>query len=298
MAKGPSPRGEAGRRSRDGQAAAPWLEEVDAEPDGTSSATLIGRSTLWLILLGLLLLVSVVAAGVFMVARQDQRDIDALPPGAEIPLIRDPGPWKVAPEGPGVDGVPVEGQDQLLFGTGVGADPQARIALDALPEEPVERPPTPAPAPASAAAPTNLLPDALREAAPVTLREAAPDGRSASSPQPRPAVAVVPRPVAPRPAATPPAPAAGAMAAGPTASGIIQLGAFSSDARARAAWKSLSERFGYLAGLAPIVVPVASEGRTLYRLRTDAGAPAAATELCGRLKVAGESCALVGGQGR
>lgn len=287
MAKGPSPRGEANRRGRADSGPAPWLEEGDPEPDSRGGATLIGRSTIWLILLGLLLLVSVVAAGVFMVARQEQRDIDALPPGAEIPLLRDPGPWKVPPEGPGVDGIPVEGQDQLLFGTGVGDDPEARIALDALPEEPVQRA-DPAAVPGENA-PTDLLPD--------SLSETAPEGPAARPvPRPQPEVTVVPRAEIPRP--TPVAPAVAPPAARPdppSAASLIQLGAFSSDARARTAWKNLSERFGYLEGLSPVIVPVASDGKTLYRLRTNAGSPAAAADICGRLKVAGETCAVVGG---
>lgn len=83
------------------------------------------------------------------------------------------------------------------------------------------------------------------------------------------------------------APAAPAKAAtGPT----IQLGAFSTQSAANSAWKALSGRFKYLAPLSHSVIPVTVNGRTLYRLRAsgpDAG------ELCGRLRVAGESCVTV-----
>lgn len=279
MARGPSPRGEADRRDA-ARSDAPWLDEAELEPE-RGGGTLIGRSTIWLILLGLLLLVSVVAAGVFMVARQEQGDIDALPPGAEIPVLRDPGPWRVPPEGPGIDGVPVEGQDQLLFGTGDGADPEAQIALDALPEEPVARD-LPAQPPAGPP-PTDLLPDGMREPATVAT----------SAPRPRPEVTVVPKPPAPT---TPVAATAPPRPATDTAGSLVQLGAFSSESRARAAWKGLSERFAYLAGFTPVIAPVAGpEGKTLYRLRADTGSPASATDICGRLKVAGETCAIVGG---
>jgi hypothetical protein len=92
--------------------------------------------------------------------------------------------------------------------------------------------------------------------------------------------AIIPAP-APTPAeqpAQPPAAAGGAT---------IQLGAFSSQASAGAAWKALSGRFKYLAPLTHSIVPVTVGGKTLYRLR--ASGPDAAG-ICGRLKVAGETC--------
>ena len=91
-----------------------------------------------------------------------------------------------------------------------------------------------------------------------------------------------------KPAATKPAAAAPAPAA--AGGGTIQLGAFSSPSSANNAWKALSGRFTYLAPLTHNVVPVASGGKTLYRLR--ASGPGA-ENLCGRLRVAGESCVSV-----
>ncbi len=91
-----------------------------------------------------------------------------------------------------------------------------------------------------------------------------------ASPEPK---AAAPTPQAKAP---PPAPAPGPAAAGGAA---IQLGAFSSQASANAAWKALSGRFTYLAPLSPSVTPVTSGGRTLYRLR--ASGPGA-TDICGR----------------
>jgi hypothetical protein len=98
---------------------------------------------------------------------------------------------------------------------------------------------------------------------------------------------------APAPAAAQPKaaePAAQPAATPPAAGASIQLGAFSSQAGASAAWKALSGRFSYLAPLTHSVVPVTSGGRTLYRLR--AGGPGAAG-ICNRLKIAGESCVTV-----
>lgn len=105
--------------------------------------------------------------------------------------------------------------------------------------------------------------------------------------------AVPEAPVAKAPEAVPPraAPPAQAAPAAPAASGSsIQLGAFSSEARATSAWKALSGRFKYLEPLNYSVIPVSAGGRTLYRLR--ASGPNA-TNLCGRLRVAGETCVQI-----
>src|SRR5688500_5500720 len=97
------------------------------------------------------------------------------------------------------------------------------------------------------------------------------------------------QPPAPKtPAAPPAAPkqAPPAPASGPS----IQLGAFSSQAGANAAWTALSQRFRYLAPLSHTVVPVQVGGRTLYRLR--ASGPDAAS-VCRRLQAAGDACSVV-----
>lgn len=76
-----------------------------------------------------------------------------------------------------------------------------------------------------------------------------------------------------------------------TRSGTIQLGAYGSAALAKDAWGKLSKRFAYLAPLAMTVEPVEVGGSTLYRLRVAAGGQA--SPVCGKLKVAGESCLVV-----
>lgn len=91
---------------------------------------------------------------------------------------------------------------------------------------------------------------------------------------------------APQPQRPAPAPAQAPAMGG----GTIQLGAFSSQASANSAWTALSGRFRYLAPLSHSVVPVQSDGRTLYRLR--AGGPGA-SDICRRLRVAGEDCSVV-----
>jgi cell division septation protein DedD len=105
-------------------------------------------------------------------------------------------------------------------------------------------------------------------------------------------------PVAPAPARVSPpapklkpAPAAPAAPAATAAAASIQLGAFSSNASAEHAWKALSGRFKYLAPLSHSVTSVKVGGKTLYRLR--AGGPNA-SGVCGRLRVAGETCVSIG----
>ena len=120
--------------------------------------------------------------------------------------------------------------------------------------------------------------DAMPEA-PVAPQPKAQQPAAQSAPASK-AAAPAPAPKAAAPAA--PAPAAGG--------GMIQLGAFSSQAAANNAWKALSGRFKYLEPLSHVVTSTQSGGKTLYRLR--ASGPGA-SNLCARLRVAGESCVVV-----
>lgn len=100
------------------------------------------------------------------------------------------------------------------------------------------------------------------------------------------------RPAQPQPKAQPPAAQPQRPPAQPAApAATVQLGAFSSQAAANRAWTGLAGRFRYLAPLSHSVVPVQSGGRTLYRLR--ASGPGAA-DICRRLRIAGETCEVVG----
>ena len=100
------------------------------------------------------------------------------------------------------------------------------------------------------------------------------------------------QPAAPAPKAAPaPAPAPRPAPAAPAAGGAtVQLGAVSRQAGANSAWKAMSGRFKYLAPLTHSVTSTQAGGKTLYRLR--ASGPNA-KDLCGRLRVAGESCVVV-----
>jgi hypothetical protein len=74
----------------------------------------------------------------------------------------------------------------------------------------------------------------------------------------------------------------------------VQLGAFSSDANARAAWRQLAVRFhSQLSGLTSAVVPVTVSGRTLCRLEAHVASQAAAHRLCGELQQQSQGCLLL-----
>ncbi|TFI57952.1 SPOR domain-containing protein [Sphingomonas parva] len=151
-------------------------------------------------------------------------------------------------------GMAVEGEGDTAFAASEGADPKGAINTNAVAEAPVG--PGSQPQPSAPAQPKS--------------------GPLIAAPAPTNAPAATATATA-----TPPA-------AGP--GGTVQLGAFSSQASANSAWKALSGRFAYLAPLSHSVVPVTAGGKTLYRLR--ASGPGAG-DICGRLRVAGESCVSV-----
>lgn len=289
--RGPSPRDENSRRR--GAEPAPWLDNADYDDEDEDDGrihTLIGRRTLWVILFLLAALTIGVIVGIGLVSNRDTTPIDVPDVGERIPVIPSPGPWKVEPSGPDVDGTPVEGQGQILFGTGVGQETEAQIALDQMPEDPMERPGA-----------RELVDEGVVELLPPEA-SVAPAAPKTAAPKPvaaKPVAAPVKPPVVPKPKADLPvakmiqAPEPEPKAPSASGGAAVQLGAFSSEGRARAAFKSLADRFNYLNGLEPIVMPVVSDGRTLYRLRVPAGGASSARDICAKLKVAGESCSVV-----
>ena len=178
------------------------------------------------------------------------------------------GPYKTPPADD--DAKQFEGEGDASFAASEGLETSGRVDPAKLPEEPaVAANPKAAPPPDKApdTAPKGPAPAAK---APVVVSKAAP---------PKEAI---------------PAPKAPVAADAPVAAGTaIQLGAFSSEGSAAKAWASLTKRFAYLEGLGRSVVPASVGGKTVYRLRAGAGSAAAASEICGKLRVAGESCAVV-----
>ncbi|WP_066796475.1 SPOR domain-containing protein [Sphingomonas soli] len=90
-----------------------------------------------------------------------------------------------------------------------------------------------------------------------------------------------------------PAPGAKPTAPAPVNSGsgaLIQLGAFPDEAGANTAWSRMSKRFPYLAPLGKSVERGEKDGKTVFRLRVNAGSNGQAKDICGKLKDAGENC--------
>ena len=165
------------------------------------------------------------------------------------------GDYKVKPDDPG--GLKVEGEGDTAIATSDGAGAgNASIDLNATPEAPVA---------GTKAAPATATPSGGASKAVVAIP--ASGGKLTST----------------KPTAAP--------AAGPSAGGaLVQLGSFPSEAEANAAWAKASKRFTYLAPMGKSVQQAEVNGRTVFRLRVNAGSANQATELCGKLRVAGEGC--------
>ncbi|WP_419827935.1 SPOR domain-containing protein [Sphingomonas sp.] len=264
---------------RDGLGAAdeerlPWLEPVDEEPveEGVSVGRLIAGLVVALIVLGL------VVGGIYWLR---QRAVGGDGTGLPTEIAAQPGPYKVKPAEPG--GMRPQGQGDSSYAASEGADVNGQIDLAATPETPIEKRKPVAPTP-------PVPPPAQVAKAPVPAPAAKPATQVAQA-QPAPAKPATPAPVAaPKPTAN--APTETAATTGGRSGSQVQLGAFSSQAKAEAAWKSLSGRFATLAPLPHSVAASEVNGKTVYRLRAVAGGQAGT--VCAKLKVSGDTCLVVG----
>jgi cell division septation protein DedD len=257
----------------------PWLEPVEDEggDEGVSAGRLVAGLVVALVALGL------IVGGVYWLK---QRADGSAGNGADPTLIAaQPGAYKVKPTEPG--GMDVKGQGDSSYAASEGADPDGKIDLSAIPEAPISRD-TGKPAPQQATpAPVPAKPVEVAKATPAPAPV-----KTVPVPAAKPAPVVAPKPEVAKAAPPKPAPVKEEKAAAPSSGGgSIQLGAFSSEAKANEAWKSLSGRFGYLGALSKSVVPVTANGKTVYRLRASGGQGSA---ICSKLKIAGEACVVVG----
>ncbi len=85
------------------------------------------------------------------------------------------------------------------------------------------------------------------------------------------------------------APTAVPAATAPSGVGV-QVGAFSSNASAEAAWSKLVQQHSALSGVQHRIIQGSADIGTVHRLQAVAGDAAAANALCGRLKAGGLSC--------
>jgi hypothetical protein len=141
-------------------------------------------------------------------------------------------------------GMKVEGQGDASFAASEGAEANGKVDLAAKPEAPV------------AVVKQTQVP-AAKPATPVA----------------KPAVT-----------ATLAAPATTPLAApAPSGGGLVQFGAYGSQATAEEAWATLTGKNPTLARLSKSILPAAVGGKTLYRLRANAGSPAAAAAICAKV---------------
>jgi hypothetical protein len=163
------------------------------------------------------------------------------------------GDYKVKPDDPG--GMKVDGAGDTVFAASEGATTNGSVDVGATPETPVSG---------------KAAPKAAQK--PVT-------GASRVT-------AAVPSAIDRATAPAQKSPGASAN------SSVIQLGAFPNEAEANTAWARLSKRFNYVAPLGKSIEKADVNGKTVYRLRVNAGSNGQARELCGKLKAAGEACFL------
>ena len=290
---------------------APWLAEAGDSPRTTVSK----RSFFWTLLI-LLSLAAIIAVGlILLLSKKNGGSTQGYMNAEQAPIITaEPGPYKIPPVDP--KGLAVEGQDQTIYAAGEGIDQGSTIDQSAMPEsvmprpgsEPASAPPpgpppgpprdlmphTPAPTTSPAGAPVPVIVPAPALATPAAKPVTGhPAPAKTTIPKPDAAVPVPVKPAAllpPKPAATvvadPPKPA---PAPATKKSGTVQLGAFSSEEKANAAWASLAAKHG-LAGFSKRVIAIESNGKTLYRLRGSGGD---SSGICQKLKAAGDACAVV-----
>ncbi|TZG27732.1 SPOR domain-containing protein [Sphingomonas montanisoli] len=249
----------------------PWLEPVEEdyeEERGLSPAKIAIGVIILLVVIGMI-------AGSVLWLR-GRGDVAASGDGS---VIRAPDDYyKQRPENPG--GMDVGSGDEIVYSASQGNEVASEVDTRGAAEAPINVDRAQAPVtvaiPPSRTAQAGLPPAAT---APAKTADAAVPTKVAP-PVAKPAA---PKPVAAAPVASAPAPASGGS--------MVQLGAFSSPAKANSAWKSLSGRFSFLSGLTQSVAPVQSGDKTLYRLRASGGD---ARNICARLKTAGESCSVIG----
>lgn len=285
---------------------APWLAEASPAP-----RTEVSRRSFFWTLAVLLGLAAVGAIGlILLLSKKDGGSTQGYMNAEQAPLISaESGPYKQLPKDP--KGLAIEGQDQTIYAAGEGIDQGSTIDLNAVPEEPLGKP----------AAPHDLLPPDPAVQAPLPAKPAvvAPAAKPAVvAPVAKPAVVppavVVPAKIPTKPAASPPTPVTSPSspparpaltleipAAKPATTpkkpedapyptrGAAQLGAFSNEAKADAAWAALAAK-GVLGGYQKRVIRLENGDKTLWRLRASGGDAAA---LCSKLRASGDACSVV-----
>ena len=286
---------------------APWLAEAAPLRAGPRKRPVLN------IVIAVLALGAVAAVALLMLlGRRDGGSSQGYMEAAQAPLIEaDAGPFKVPPADR--QGMDVQGDGEVIHEAVRGENPGAVIDMSALPEEPMGRPrdllppagsgvPTPSaplppaaagqpvqvqvmPAGPPAAAPARVAPARAAANAPANAPASALAAPVAAKPAPVKPAAVKPVPPPAVAAARPPMPAAAKPASAPGQSATVQIGAFSSEAKAEEEWARVSGKGG-LTGKR-IEKVTSSSGRTLWRVR---GLAADADAACKAILAANGAC--------
>lgn len=264
---------------------APWLAEAAPAPRTPGRTDVSQRSVFWTVLV-VLGLAAIVAIGfILLISKKDGGSAQGYMNAEQAPVITaELGPYKIKPSDPA--GMDIEGVDGTMYTAGEGIDAGSAIDPSLAPEAPLPRPGT--------GEPRDLVPetvdDSIPPAPPIIAPGPAPMPTINPAAQKPPPAKPVAKPLVIVPAmpVAKPAPATKTFTTAPAAkSASVQLGAFSTEEKASAAWAGLAGKHG-LSGRR--IIAVESGGKTLYRLRASV-ADAAAT--CARIKAAGDACAAV-----
>lgn len=275
----------------------PWLEPAE-EMVGYERVPV--QKIAALVLIGLALLGLIIGGGWWYKSRMSRA-------GGDVALIPAPqGDYKVPAPDPKAREFAGEGDS--AYSASEGGEATGRIDPSKAPESPMaffdaedfgggdEEDGVPSPPPAASKSPAATAKPGPAAARPSPTPTPA---KPVAAPAPRTPVKTAasalikdqPRASAP---ITTSAPASKSSAPVASAGGSrIQLGAYNSEGIAKEAWKRLVKRFEELGTASYSIEPVTAGGKTLYRLRMGAGSTSEANAVCGRLRVAGETCWVV-----
>lgn len=263
---------------------APWLAEaapLRAEPR---------KRPLLNIAIAVLALGAVAAVALLMLlGRRDGGSTQGYMEASQAPLIEaDAGPTKQPPADR--QGMDVQGDGEVIHEAVRGENPGAVIDMGAMPEEPMGRPRDLMP-PGSAQTAPAATPQSVPASQPVQV-QVMPAGPAkpavAAKPLPaKPVAAQLAAPVSKVPAVATKTPAL-VTPVPATGSKTVQIGAFSSEAKAQEEWARVSSKAG-LTGKR-IEKLTSSAGKTLWRVR---GSTADVDAACKAILAAKGACELV-----
>ncbi len=237
----------------------PWLESAEDydETDGSNIGRILGFALMGLIA------IAAVAGGIYWY-QNSSAGAGSDGDGALISAEKDD--YKIPPADP--QGKEFEGTGDASFSASEGVPKQAAIgdsetAAKKAAEKPRETEAKPAPKKAAAAAPKAV--------------KQTPHPQAKESPKPA-FSALEEKSVAET------------TKAAASKGVVVQLGAYSSEEKAKTGWAGLARKYDYIASLPKTIVAANVDGGTVYRLSAIAPDNATANNVCNRLKSSGGAC--------